>query len=830
MAVTGALIGAVGSAIAGGVATSAILLGAGLGAIYDYVIESSVEDAMADTMGGRMASGRDPVASRKVIYGTVRTGGTPIYIETSGNSNEFLHQVTAFAGHEITSFRDIYYDGVKAASFTGDGSPDRTNLRYYNDWSSNSDGSESTTAKYTLINAENGTTTQTSLGGVYAEDDLTLDNRMPTRWSADYKCLGIAVMYNRFLATSDNPYTKLPNVTAEIEGAKLYDPRQDSSSSVYDSNVGTGHDFDDRTTYEFSNNPALCVFDYLTNTTYGAGIPRTMIDYTSLAASADYCDELITLADNSQIKRYLCDGVIDTQSSLRNNVAALLSSMNGRIAFSGGKFHIDAYMYRTPQTTIIDESMIISPITIKTKLGKKDSFNSVKGQFMSADDNYKLSAFPVQRSQTYIDDDGELLEHEMKLSMTTNHNHAQILAQLTLLKSRMQTTLRTELNIEGLRFRVGDNVKFANETIGYSSADPKIFEITRLQIKPSKTQGITVSIEARETAEAIYNYDSSTALSYTSGTNLEIFDPIAVTAPTTVTAMPFYTSGSGQFGRPEPKAGLSLSWDGQTGAVAGFNIIIRRADSDEQVRNAVSNDNKIDFTELESDTEYDFEIYSLNARNDKSPTAKEVTFTTPNIGSLGTGETYRFITDSLSPPSATNFLDYFGKHAVAGDQVVVIVEDANGIVTDSATYVYRPELYMYQTPAHDPTGTAFVSYTRDSRVTALDAFFNAGLRTGVEDEVVTFTIQGTSNFQCSDPSITAFTNLSIGSVVGSDNRCTLNAVVTKAQANARVKEPYAYNFILDTYYEFGDVTVRAAWDNQYVEKVFKVAVAYYGFS
>ena len=82
-------------------------------------------------------------------------------------------------------------------------------------------------------------------------------------------------------------------------------------------------------------------------------------------------------------KIYRCDGIVDTAQSYKNNITAILSSMNGQLSYSAGKFHIHAYKYIAPQNAQINEDMIIGSIDLVTKQTRKTSYNRVKGQFVS---------------------------------------------------------------------------------------------------------------------------------------------------------------------------------------------------------------------------------------------------------------------------------------------------------------------------------------------------------------------------------------------------------------------------------------------------------------
>lgn len=834
MAVTGALVGfAAGAAgvISAGLSSIVIgaLAGAAVGAIYDYVIESAIEGAIKDTMRDRMVSSREPLGSRKVIYGKSRVGGTIVYLASTGDTNEYLHQITVFAGHRITSFRDIYYDDIKAASYIGTGSATSTNRRYYNRYSNNEDGSESNIGVYTFFSCRNGSDDQTAYD-TSSETDVA--KRLPSQWSSNHKLSGIAHLYTRFDATDDNPYTQLPNVSAVIEGKPIYDPRQDSTSSIYDDSLTfSSCRADDEGTWLYSNNPALVALDFLTDTEYGAGIPHSKIDYDSLLASINACNTQITLADDTVVNQFECNGMIDMESSVRNNLAAILSTMNGRVTFSGGMFHIDAYYYKTPHSTILDEDMLLGSLVIRTKMGKKDLYNTVKGTFMSEEDNYTSSQFPTQTSSAYVEADGEKLEHDMALSMTTSHNHAQILSQLTLLKSRMQVTLKADLNIDGLQYRVGDNIKVANETFGYSQQDPKIFEITRLSIKPDATNGIVVGIEARETAEEIYDYDSDTALTYTTGTPVQLYDPYAITPVTSMIYFPTYHKIRSDFAGDQPAVGATLTWDGATGNdIARYEVVIREADTDLHVLSANRGKHTyIELLDLKPDTEYVATIDVFNSNSVRGTPIFSQNFTTGNVALLGTGKEFRFISTDLEPPSDTNFLNYFGTRANQGDQVVVLQVDDNDIIVDSATYVYRPTLSITRQAIQDWSDAAPESYMTYYS-SGKDAVFKINIETQVINEDVTWTIESTSGFTSSDSGVTSFSSAVLTELEDSDVANVAQLVVTIDRDIVLARGKGGLGGEANSYWEIGSLTIRASWDNQYVEQVIPVGAVIFAIS
>jgi len=68
------------------------------------------------------------------------------------------------------------------------------------------------------------------------------------------------------------------NFKADIKGMRLFDPRSATQS------------VDDPATWQWSDNAALCLADFISNTRYGWG---KKLDWASVADAADYCDEIV---------------------------------------------------------------------------------------------------------------------------------------------------------------------------------------------------------------------------------------------------------------------------------------------------------------------------------------------------------------------------------------------------------------------------------------------------------------------------------------------------------------------------------------------------------
>lgn len=188
-----------------------------------------------------------------VIYGTQRVEGTRVFVGAGGTNNDFLYMVIALCEGEVDSITDIRIDDKPLAEF-----PHRYGGVYPS------------------------LTTVTDTGAIvvrkYLGTDAQVADTMMTaafsQYGSTHKLSGVAYLACRF-KWSSGYYTKKPKVTAVVRGKKVYDPRDSGT--------------------RWSDNPALCLRDYLTNSRYGKGLSSSLIDDTSFIAAANDCDSATTL-------------------------------------------------------------------------------------------------------------------------------------------------------------------------------------------------------------------------------------------------------------------------------------------------------------------------------------------------------------------------------------------------------------------------------------------------------------------------------------------------------------------------------------------------------
>jgi len=423
---------------------------------------------------------RQPIASRKVVYGRTRIGGNIVYIESTGN-NQYLHMVIALTGHEIDAIEKFYLNDQEV---TLDGSGNVTSSNY---------------SGVARIQYKLGTDDQTAF------DDLVSESA--GLWTTNHRMRGCAAVYMRLKYDQDKFPQGVPNFSCLVRGKKVYDPRTDTTV--------------------WSANPALCISDYLTNTSYGLKETyATGINETALIAAANVCDEDVNVAGGTTENRYEVHGVFETSVRPEDILNQLANSMAGKIVWANGTWRILAGAYTTPTLTF-DENDLRGGFRVQTLISRRESFNAVKGVFLSPDENYIVTDFPPITSALFVaQDNNEQTFKNIELPFTTSASMAQRIAKIDLLRSRQQITLTMPMKLVGLKANVGDIVYINNTRMGWSN---KPFEVVSSQLSFDEVLGVDVGL--REISTDVFDWNTSEEQAYDPSPNTNLPDPLNVIAP-----------------------------------------------------------------------------------------------------------------------------------------------------------------------------------------------------------------------------------------------------------------------------------------------------------
>jgi len=427
---------------------------------------------------------KQPTVARRMIYGETRVSGVLGFAEST-DDDKYLHLVILMASHEVNSIGQIY---INDTAIKLDGSGNCTAPTQY--------------ANLIRINKHLGSPTQSADTDLIAESD--------GKWTSNHKLSGIAYVYARLEFDADAFPNGLPNISAIVQGKKLYDPR--TSTTVY------------------STNPALAIRDYLTDSIYGFNASSDEIDDTSFTTAANICDESVTLSGGGTESRYTINGTFESNGSPKQILENLLTAMGGSVIYSNGTFKTKAAKYVAPTVTL-DEGDLRGSIALQSRRSRRDNYNAVKGVFTSPDNNYIAADYPAFTSTIFQNEDnGDQVFLDLDLPYTTSSPMAQRLAKIALFRNRQQVTLDMPCKLKAFQLNVGDTVSINNTRFGFSS---KVFEVAEWNIAfENDGNGVPimgVDLVLRELNSEVYNWNAEEKVFQLDNTTLP--DPFVVAQP-----------------------------------------------------------------------------------------------------------------------------------------------------------------------------------------------------------------------------------------------------------------------------------------------------------
>ena len=135
------------------------------------------------------------------------------------------------------------------------------------------------------------------------------------------------------------------------------------------------------------SNPADIIYDLLTNTRYGAGIPTSMVDSDSFADVATYCTA----------NGFLCSFYLNQQQPVQDHLDFICSHFWGFLVASDGKIKLRAFRDQPSLATIVRDNLVLPdaestdpPIGIKKRM-YKDTFNRIELQWTNPNAGYEIA-------------------------------------------------------------------------------------------------------------------------------------------------------------------------------------------------------------------------------------------------------------------------------------------------------------------------------------------------------------------------------------------------------------------------------------------------------
>lgn len=479
------------------------------------------------SLRSKQTMSRSSTEYRKIVYGQAIVSGPIVYNNVSGGQRQYLWYVIALAHGESEDLVSVWFDGDEIPKADIDWTPGALGA----DGSGTGDVS---TAKWIGENSKKAVRIQYYLGHEDQVASTTLSGAFGD-WSGSHRGRGVTYLHCRLLYDQDTEdvwKSGPPNdIKAVIKGRKVYDPRADTTVIIDPSTspitYGTGGQrYTDSTTWEWSDNPALCIADYLVN--FMGADAATDIDWPSFADAADDCDVSVVIPPSASPEntetRFTCNGALSLGESHKSNLDALVSSCDGHLSYSQGQWTLRAGVWDA-STTSIAEADIVSNVTVRGSAPKNERANTIRGVFTDPDRKYSPAEFPHVTSASYVTRDaGDTISYDLELPMTNSQYMAQRIAFRQLEQFNNQIVVEFNMNLKGANVQVG---QVFDLTIDHLSWAAKTFRC----IGWSRNSDGTFKITGREDSSA--SYDDPTVGEYTTGTTATTTVPADVVAPPT---------------------------------------------------------------------------------------------------------------------------------------------------------------------------------------------------------------------------------------------------------------------------------------------------------
>lgn len=479
----------------------------------------------ASRLEGQQVMVRSGIEYRNVVYGQAIVSGPVVYNNTGGTHRENLWYMLALCDGEIEELVSLWVDDdeitkaqIAWSAGVGGGAGSGTGIVSNSTFVDN--GNNGLYAYYGYGHAD-----QVSLAPmVSAFSEWTTNHRLRGIAYVAIKCI-----YNE---TTEKIWQRgaPSNIKAVVKGRKVYDPRLDSTQVIDDTTspltYGIGaHRTSDSSTWEWDDNPALCVADYLINF---KGVSATKIDWPSFANAADDCDALVPVPpaaspENTQT-RFTCNGVLSMGSTHKDNLDKLLSSFDGKLSYSMGKWRVRASVWEASSVSFTEDDFA-GGLEIRGSSPKAERSNHIRGVFIDPSRDYSANEFPMVSNSTYLTrDNGEEIFKDLELPMTNSTQMAQRIAFRLLEQDNNQIIAKGTLNKRGSKCQVGDVVDLTIDKLSWSA---KTFRVVEWERNANGTYGVTM----REDSSA--SYDDPLVADYIDGDSSNITVPSEVVPPPT---------------------------------------------------------------------------------------------------------------------------------------------------------------------------------------------------------------------------------------------------------------------------------------------------------
>lgn len=362
-------------------------------------------------------------------------------------------------------------------------------------------------------------------------------------WQSDMVLDGVAyaivtMKFDRDVWQSD------PQLRFVVDGIAVYDPRKDTSIG------GSGsHRYGDDSTYEFSRNPMVLVYNILRGiqvdsaTRWGLDVAAENLPLSTWAAAMNACDAASYEAGFD---------VLIARDDPLDVVDELLKACSGDIADVGGTWYARAGAVQLPVAYITDGDILRdSPQTMDMFPELDSRINTITGSCVAPDAKWTAQAIPERQDADALAQDGMVLAADINLPAVTDPVQGQRLTQAWLRDAQKMIRHDITLGPRGLLINPLDAISWTSDLNQY---DDKRFEVHSRAIDPLS---LSTTFALRERNPDDYDWQAADELPVFAPSEI-LPVPAAQTVPNFALSPAQVLDGSGQNRRPA----LRLTWSG----------------------------------------------------------------------------------------------------------------------------------------------------------------------------------------------------------------------------------------------------------------------------
>ena len=383
-------------------------------------LEDSLRKGPEETGSYIKANSRGSDVPIKIIYGTMRVGGNNVYAATTGSKNKKLYYAQTLCEGDIEGVQLDDVSGDPYIWFDGDLVKPK-----YDD--------------YFLWEERTGAADQdadTLITTAIPEFTDPMRNTAYVAWR---------LKYNQDL------YRGIPDIQYLVKGTKMLDI-SDSTSAVK----------------VWSDNPAIALYDFFTNSRYGVGRSTTEIDEASWIEAIDYCT----------LKGFKINMMINpTESNIWRIVTNILALFRGSLNYWDGKYYLrfsdmneEASVFTIEDEHIFQASDGKAMVTISDP-GYYEIPKGIRVSFINAYDNlYTDDSFVIG------EEDGVIKTFDA--IGITNKDQATIMATYLLERAQLTRSISGRFRDDAITLEPNDLVKFNSTALNIADQDMRVISAT----------------------------------------------------------------------------------------------------------------------------------------------------------------------------------------------------------------------------------------------------------------------------------------------------------------------------------------------------------------